>query len=68
MNKYNFNQNSACKGYGNSSPHDQPGQAFLIFYALIGLPLNGFVLTYLGNFFSTTVRMQNVLNFQKFNY
>lgn len=42
-------------GYGNSSPHDQPGQAFLIFYALIGLPVNGFVLAFLGNFFSESV-------------
>ncbi|KAJ6645514.1 Open rectifier potassium channel protein 1 [Pseudolycoriella hygida] len=41
-------------GYGNSSPHDQPGQAFLIFFALIGLPVNGFVLAYLGAFFSKT--------------
>ncbi|KAJ6645513.1 Open rectifier potassium channel protein 1 [Pseudolycoriella hygida] len=41
-------------GYGNSSPHDEPGQAFLIFYGLIGLPLNGFVLAYLGEYFSKT--------------
>ncbi|XP_037032473.1 open rectifier potassium channel protein 1-like isoform X1 [Bradysia coprophila] len=39
-------------GYGSSSPHDLHAQAFLIFYGLIGLPLNGFVLTYLGDFFS----------------
>ncbi|XP_037032476.1 open rectifier potassium channel protein 1-like isoform X4 [Bradysia coprophila] len=42
-------------GYGNSSPHDQPGQAFCILFAIIGLPLNGFVLAYLGQYFSKTV-------------
>lgn len=43
------------KGYGSSSPHDLRAQAFLIFYGLIGLPLNGFVLAYLGDFFSKAV-------------
>lgn len=50
--------NRYISGYGSSSPHDQRAQAFLIFYALIGLPLNGFVLTYLGDFFSKSVNYE----------
>uniref|UniRef100_A0A2M4A3X5 Putative open rectifier potassium channel protein 1 n=1 Tax=Anopheles triannulatus TaxID=58253 RepID=A0A2M4A3X5_9DIPT len=39
-------------GYGNISPHNTFGRIFLIFYALIGLPVNGFFFAYVGEFFS----------------
>ncbi|XP_037038523.1 open rectifier potassium channel protein 1-like [Bradysia coprophila] len=41
-------------GYGNISPHDSLGQIIVIFYALVGLPVNGFLLAYLGDLFGKT--------------
>lgn len=42
-------------GYGNISPHNTFGRMFLIIYALIGIPVNGFLFAYLGDFFGKTV-------------
>lgn len=42
-------------GYGNISPHSMSGQMFLIVYALIGIPVNGFLFAGLGNYFAQTV-------------
>uniref|UniRef100_A0A182SFG0 Potassium channel domain-containing protein n=1 Tax=Anopheles maculatus TaxID=74869 RepID=A0A182SFG0_9DIPT len=39
-------------GYGNISPHNTFGRIFLIFYALIGLPVNGFFFAYVGEFWA----------------
>lgn len=38
-------------GYGNISPSNTTGRIFMIFYALIGIPVNGFLFAYLGDFF-----------------
>ncbi|XP_055295256.1 open rectifier potassium channel protein 1 isoform X2 [Sitodiplosis mosellana] len=38
-------------GYGNISPSTITGRMFMIFYALIGIPMNGFLFAYLGDFF-----------------
>ncbi|XP_053679635.1 open rectifier potassium channel protein 1 [Anopheles nili] len=39
-------------GYGNISPHNTFGRIFMIFYALIGLPVNGFFFAYVGEFWA----------------
>lgn len=42
-------------GYGNISPSIPAGKIFLIFYALIGMPVHGFVFAQMGNYFATKV-------------
>lgn len=42
-------------GYGNISPSSTLGRMFMIFYSLIGIPLNGFLFAYLGDFFGKVV-------------
>lgn len=42
-------------GYGNISPSSTTGRMFMIFYALIGIPVNGFLFAYLGDFFGKVV-------------
>ncbi|XP_059621485.1 open rectifier potassium channel protein 1 [Phlebotomus argentipes] len=41
-------------GYGNISPNSTFGRMFMIFYAIIGLPINVITLAALGNFFGKT--------------
>ncbi|XP_055695538.1 open rectifier potassium channel protein 1 [Lutzomyia longipalpis] len=41
-------------GYGNISPNSTFGRMFMIFYAIIGLPINVITLATLGNFFGKT--------------
>ncbi|XP_055640562.1 open rectifier potassium channel protein 1 isoform X2 [Toxorhynchites rutilus septentrionalis] len=41
-------------GYGNISPNNTFGRIFMIFYALIGLPVNGFFFAYLGDMYGKT--------------
>ncbi|XP_058448508.1 open rectifier potassium channel protein 1 [Malaya genurostris] len=41
-------------GYGNISPNNTFGRIFMIFYALIGLPVNGFFFAYLGDLYGKT--------------
>lgn len=53
---FNFNYINIPAGYGNISPHNTFGRMFMIFYALIGIPVNGFLFAYLGDFFGKTVR------------
>lgn len=43
-------------GYGNIAPSNTIGRMFMIFYALIGIPVNGFLFAYLGDFFGKAVR------------
>lgn len=40
----------------------------MIFYALIGIPVNGFLFAYLGDFFGKTVsnKMNNISSYQQF--
>ncbi|KAJ3630765.1 hypothetical protein MTP99_011939 [Tenebrio molitor] len=38
-------------GYGNLAPTTMFGRIFMIFYGLIGIPMNGIVMVTLGNFF-----------------
>lgn len=42
-------------GYGNISPNNTFGRIFMIFYALVGLPVNAILFAYLGDFFGNTV-------------
>lgn len=42
-------------GYGNISPTNTFGRMFMILYALIGIPVNGILFAYLGEFFGSTV-------------
>lgn len=42
-------------GYGNIAPTHTFGQYFMIVYALIGIPVNGILYAYLGEFFGKTV-------------
>lgn len=39
-------------GYGNLAPTNMLSRILMIFYALIGIPMNGILLTQLGEFFS----------------
>lgn len=48
-------------GYGNISPSSTLGRMFMIFYALIGIPMNGFLFAYLGDFFGKVVKL-NISN------
>uniref|UniRef100_A0A1L8DDH0 Putative open rectifier potassium channel protein 1 n=1 Tax=Nyssomyia neivai TaxID=330878 RepID=A0A1L8DDH0_9DIPT len=41
-------------GYGNISPNSTFGRMFMIFYAIIGLPINVITLATLGNYFGKT--------------
>ncbi|XP_053694336.1 open rectifier potassium channel protein 1 [Sabethes cyaneus] len=41
-------------GYGNISPNNTFGRIFMIFYALIGLPVNGFFFAFVGEMYSRT--------------
>lgn len=38
-------------GYGNLAPTTTFGRIFTIFYALVGIPINGFIMIALGDFF-----------------
>lgn len=38
-------------GYGNISPSSTLGRMIMIMYALVGIPINGFLFAYLGDFF-----------------
>lgn len=38
-------------GYGNLAPTTMYGRIIMIFYALIGIPINGFIMIALGDFF-----------------
>ncbi|XP_031638727.1 open rectifier potassium channel protein 1 [Contarinia nasturtii] len=38
-------------GYGNISPSTTMSRMFMILYGLIGIPMNGFLFAYLGDFF-----------------
>lgn len=42
-------------GYGNISPNSTFGRMFMIFYAIIGLPLNAIMFANLGEIFAATV-------------
>lgn len=53
-----LNFNSA--GYGNIAPSNTIGRMFMIFYALIGIPVNGFLFAYLGDFFGKAVSFLGV--------
>lgn len=43
------------QGYGNITPTHSFGRYFMIVYALIGMPVNAILYTYLGEFFGKTV-------------
>lgn len=43
-------------GYGNIAPTTMLGRIFMIFYALIGIPLNGMVMVTLGEYFAKSFR------------
>lgn len=43
-------------GYGNITPTNTFGRYFLIFYALIGMPVNMILYTYMGDYFGKNVR------------
>uniref|UniRef100_A0A336MPH0 CSON014885 protein n=2 Tax=Culicoides sonorensis TaxID=179676 RepID=A0A336MPH0_CULSO len=40
-------------GYGNISPTNTFGRMFMILYALVGIPVNGILFAYLGEFFGS---------------
>lgn len=42
-------------GYGNLSPTTMLSRIFLIFYAFIGIPINGIVMVAMGGYFGHTV-------------
>lgn len=46
---------STQTGYGNISPTNTFGRMFMIMYAIIGIPVNGILFAYLGEFFGSTV-------------
>ncbi|CRK98020.1 CLUMA_CG011389, isoform A, partial [Clunio marinus] len=47
-------------GYGNISPNNTFGRMFLIFYALIGIPVHTILFAYMGEFWGRTfVRLYN---------
>lgn len=46
-------------GYGNISPNSTFGRMFMIFYAIIGLPLNAIMFANLGEIFGRTVSKVN---------
>lgn len=54
---YNFNRVSNIThdithvGYGNLAPTNRLSRILMIFYGLIGIPMNGILLTQLGEFF-----------------
>lgn len=43
-------------GYGNITPSGTVGRYFMIAYALIGMPVNMILYTYLGEYFGSYVR------------
>lgn len=49
-------------GYGNIAPTHTFGQYFMIVYALIGIPVNGILYAYLGEFFGKTVYQHTFMN------
>lgn len=53
-------------GYGNISPSTTTGRMFMIFYALIGIPMNGFLFAYLGDFFAKVVKFYFIKHFFNF--
>lgn len=55
-------------GYGNISPSSTSSRVFMIFYALIGIPMNGFLFAYLGDFFGKVVRISYSALDQETNY
>lgn len=44
-----------CLGYGNIAPTQTFGRYFMILYALIGMPVNGILFAYLGEYFGSRV-------------
>jgi len=48
-------------GYGNLHPTSGTGRILVLVYSLIGIPLNGIVLTQLGSFFESRVSILNNL-------
>ncbi|XP_055545751.1 open rectifier potassium channel protein 1 isoform X2 [Wyeomyia smithii] len=56
-------------GYGNISPNNTFGRIFMIFYALIGLPVNGFFFAFVGEMYSRTfVRLYRRYKAYKLSY
>lgn len=47
---------STCPGFGNISPKTEGGQLFCIFYALVGIPMFGFLLAGVGDHLGTGLR------------
>lgn len=45
-------------GYGNIAPTETFGRYFMIAYALIGMPVNGILYAYLGEYFGSRVSMR----------
>lgn len=48
-------------GYGNIAPTTTFSRYFMIVYALIGMPVNGILFAYLGDFFGSKVRNVHVV-------
>lgn len=42
-------------GYGNLAPSTMLGRMVMIFYALIGMPINALIMVTLGDFFGKSV-------------
>lgn len=53
-------------GYGNIAPTETFGRYFMIAYALIGMPVNGILYAYLGEYFGSRVRSAIYLIFSIF--
>lgn len=51
-------------GYGNISPSSTLGRMIMIVYALVGIPINGFLFAYLGDFFGKVVRHMHAFNME----
>lgn len=48
-------------GYGNIAPTQTFGRYFMIVYALVGIPVNGILYAYLGDYFGETVSTHPML-------
>lgn len=44
-------------GYGNITPSENAGRYFLIIYAIVGMPVNIILYTYLGEYFGKSVSL-----------
>lgn len=49
-------------GYGNLAPTTMLSRMFMMFYALVGIPMNGIVIYTLGDFFGKSVSGLNILS------